>query len=534
MDVLQRLGLVGPKPFSTGASLRSVPQGVIPFKLGVIFTQRARIEVPVGRVIPTTLATNLTFVLSLCSHRVNNAFLFTVKSKKKRLQLGVQFVPGKIIVFVGHKCSVYFDYNVHDGHWHNLAIDIRGQTVTLFTSCGKQRLHADLPLKKDEALDPEGSFLLGKLNQHSVQFEGAFCQFDIYPSAKAAHNYCKYLKKQCRQADTYRPNLLPLVPLLPTDPRASERCPLQSDHFLLGLKNLTTVIPPSSFFKAVTPLKNKKLASASTTITPSKPAGKPPTTKAAKVTVTSSPVLPSPEVQLRAHTVHRASVVRPQTSAVVHRTTTTTVALVVSRSSSSVSSGNFHWPNKNDSSVSPSSTPDPILVVRKKVVQKTTKATLNPNQIKSSAVPSTMKPMVKKTQNLSISLHPVTVKQKPELITKGPVSKKTISLPALRQTYPTIVAVASTKPTLGAVYPVIRINVRDISLSTPAATEGYQLSGPIEPTLFPFVMGLPGPKGDPGPMVSPTFLTTRILAKRRSSPFQELCCLSVHFDSPQV
>uniref|UniRef100_A0A670JRV2 Thrombospondin-like N-terminal domain-containing protein n=1 Tax=Podarcis muralis TaxID=64176 RepID=A0A670JRV2_PODMU len=220
VDILQRLGLVGPR--LPGSSSRSVPQGFIPFKSGVIFTQRARIEVPVSRVIPAKLGTDLALVLSLCSHRVNSAFLFTVKSKKKKLQLGVQFIPGKVIVYVGHKRSVYFDYNIHDGQWHNLAINIQGQVVTLFTYCGKQSVHADLHHKKDEALDPEGSFLLGKLNQHSVQFEGALCQFDIYPSAKAAHNYCKYLKKQCRHADTYRPNLPPLVPLLPNDPRTPQ------------------------------------------------------------------------------------------------------------------------------------------------------------------------------------------------------------------------------------------------------------------------------------------------------------------------
>uniref|UniRef100_A0A8D2LSK6 Thrombospondin-like N-terminal domain-containing protein n=1 Tax=Varanus komodoensis TaxID=61221 RepID=A0A8D2LSK6_VARKO len=197
--------------------------------LGVILTQRARVEVPVREVLPAAFGTDVALVLSLCSHRVNSAFLFAVKSKRKRLQLGVQLIPGKVIVYVGHQRSVYFDYNVHDGRWHNLALDIRGQEVTLLTSCGKQRVRADLQHRKDKALDPGGSFLLGKLNQHSVQFEGALCQFDIYPSAKAAQNYCKYLKKQCRQADADRPQLPPLVPLLPKEPRASEMNALKQD-----------------------------------------------------------------------------------------------------------------------------------------------------------------------------------------------------------------------------------------------------------------------------------------------------------------
>uniref|UniRef100_A0A8C5J8V8 Thrombospondin-like N-terminal domain-containing protein n=1 Tax=Junco hyemalis TaxID=40217 RepID=A0A8C5J8V8_JUNHY len=168
VDVLQRLGLSGKRPSSGWSSSRAAPQGVIPFKSGVIFTQRARVEAPLSALLPAGSSSDLLLVLSLCSHRINNAFLFAVRSKKKKLQLGVQFVPGKIIVYVGHKRSVYFDYNVHDGRWHNMAINIRGQTVTLFTSCGKRRVHADLHFKKDEALDPQGSFLFGKISQHSV------------------------------------------------------------------------------------------------------------------------------------------------------------------------------------------------------------------------------------------------------------------------------------------------------------------------------------------------------------------------------
>lgn len=218
MDILQKLGLVGKKP-STGT--RFTPQGIIPFKSGVILTQRARIEVPVSSVVPGPLGTEFALILSVCSHRINNAFLFSVVTKRKRLQLGVQFIPGKIVVYVGQKNSVYFDYDVHNGQWHNLAFDVQPQRVTLYTSCGKTSVHANLHFKNEESLDPEGSFLLGKMSQNSVQFEGAICQFDIHPSAKAAHNYCKYIKKQCREADTYRPNLQPLLPLLQLDPNIS-------------------------------------------------------------------------------------------------------------------------------------------------------------------------------------------------------------------------------------------------------------------------------------------------------------------------
>lgn len=217
MDVLQRLGLVGKRPSGT----RSTPQGVIPFKSGVILTQRARIDVPVSSVVPASLGLAFSLILSVCSHRINNAFLFTVVTKRKRLQLGVQFIPGQILVYLGQKNTVNFDYDVHNGQWHNLALEIQAQRVTLYTSCGKTSVHANLHFKNEETLDPEGSFRLGKTSQNSVKFEGAICQFDIHPSAKAAHNYCKYIKKQCREADTYRPNLPPLLPLLPLDTNIS-------------------------------------------------------------------------------------------------------------------------------------------------------------------------------------------------------------------------------------------------------------------------------------------------------------------------
>lgn len=111
-----------------------------------------------------------------------------------------------------------FDYDVHDGRWHSMALDIQGQQIFFRTSCGRKIAHESLQSKRGEALDAEGSFLLGKMNHNSVSFEGAICQFDIYPSAKAAHNYCDYIKKHCREADTYRPVFPPLLPLFSTDP----------------------------------------------------------------------------------------------------------------------------------------------------------------------------------------------------------------------------------------------------------------------------------------------------------------------------
>jgi len=186
---------------------------------GVILTSRARIQAPLHTVIPASYsATNLSLILSLSVHRVNGAYLFSVLTKKRKVQLGVQFVEGRVVVRVGQRSSVHFDYDVHDGQWHSLALDIQGRHVSLYTSCGKGIARADLRLKKEEALDAEGLFLLGKMNHNSVAFEGAICQFDIYPSAKAAQNYCDYIKKQCREADTYRPVFPALLPLTSTDP----------------------------------------------------------------------------------------------------------------------------------------------------------------------------------------------------------------------------------------------------------------------------------------------------------------------------
>lgn len=219
VDVLQQLGLSGRSAGSSAnVGSRSMPNGVISSKRGVILTSRARVQVPVHAVIPATYApTNLSLVLSLSVHRINSAFLFSVLSRKKKVQLGVQFAPGEILVHVGQRSPVKFAYDVHDGQWHNLALDIQGRQVLLYTSCGKNSVHADLHVKKEEAFDANGTFLLGKANHNLVSFEGALCQFDIYPSAKAAQNYCDYIKKHCREADTYRPAFPALLPLFSTD-----------------------------------------------------------------------------------------------------------------------------------------------------------------------------------------------------------------------------------------------------------------------------------------------------------------------------
>uniref|UniRef100_A0A3Q2Y462 Fibrillar collagen NC1 domain-containing protein n=1 Tax=Hippocampus comes TaxID=109280 RepID=A0A3Q2Y462_HIPCM len=219
VDILQKLGLNGGDKPS-----RSVPAGVIPFKSGIILNQLAHIEGPLRSIWPTSVWTDAALVLSVRSHRVNSAFLFTLLSEKKKLLLGLQLVPGSLVLHTGPNSSVALPYEPHDGQWHQLAVGIKGQKVTLYASCGEQSVHVDFGWDNEEGLAPEheDSFLLGRSSQQAwAHFEGAICQFDLIPSAQAAHNYCKYIKKQCREADTYRPNLAPLLPVLPRQINAS-------------------------------------------------------------------------------------------------------------------------------------------------------------------------------------------------------------------------------------------------------------------------------------------------------------------------
>ncbi|NXS93200.1 CORA1 protein, partial [Jacana jacana] len=448
-------------------SSHTVPQGVIPFKSGVIFTQRAHVEAPVSTILPAGSSTDLFLVLSLCSHRINNAFLFAVKSKKKKLQLGVQFVPGNIIVYVGHKRSVYFDYNVHDGQWHNMAINIRGQTVTLFTSCGKRRIHADLHFKKDKALDPHGSFLFGKMNQHSVQFEGAICQFDIYPSAKAAHHFCKYLKKQCRQADTYRPNLPPLIPLLPRDPSASPSTPQRMEPSLQGLKNLTTAAPAVEFGRVTALLKTRGSGATTVSLVSSPPSLLRLTTKATKVTFT---VALSTETQPPTRSLPRGTMmtlrVRPTPSTRVEKTPLPTARK------------------------SPPTGQSPATASRKESKQQTKKKINQKPTVEPSEAPSTVKPMRRMADNTTSNVHLVTLKQTPQNPSNGPVPKKHVSSPT-RKVDPSNVPLVYTKPPLQSAQPSSRAKAQTFNLTTPAATDGFQIFDPLGPTPFPFLLGSP-------------------------------------------
>ncbi|MEE6494598.1 hypothetical protein FKM82_001804 [Ascaphus truei] len=204
VDVLQQLGLGG-KASAHSPTLTPavpVPRGVRLTQSGVALSRDAHIEYSIENSVLPRLGRSFTLLISLRSDRVNNAFLFSIRHKS-RLHFGVQLLPRKVVVYTGGKQSVFFDYSVQDGQWHNFAIDIGDKTVSLFAECGKKHFSKEAVFEVQTF--PSGGLLtLGRMNLHSVHFEGVICQLEIIPSAQASANYCKYVKKQCRHADTYR------------------------------------------------------------------------------------------------------------------------------------------------------------------------------------------------------------------------------------------------------------------------------------------------------------------------------------------
>ncbi len=440
VDVLQQLGLSGRRAGGSSFSgTRSIPNGVISFKSGVILTPRARIQVPLPTVLPATYSsTNLSLILSLSVHRINSAFLFSVLSKKRKLQLGVQFVPGKVLVHVGQKSSVSFDYDVHDGQWHSLALDIQGHQVFFHTSCGKRSVHADLHFKKEEALDAEGSFLLGKMNQNSVPFEGAICQFDIYPSAKAAQNYCDYIKKHCREADTYRPVFPALLPLFSTDPNitVTHKTPLSFTEISRKAQTPTLALTEESTRTTIIVPTDRSLMLNKTSVYQSMS-----TTEPAAVSV-SPTVLPGLESPFKFPT----------------QTATTSLRI----------------------SVTP---PNPNLTSHSSAGQITKQGDANSQKpVQSMDLPASTRPS-ETMPNLRTTA-----------FTQG--SSSNAYFPHKQQ----LTTIASKKPE-PKVTSLQDVTPTSLILVTPAATDGFQTFD-LEPTQFSLLAGPPGQKGEPGPPVS--------------------------------
>lgn len=143
-------------------------------------------------------------MVSLSSWRANNAFVFSVKDGRDRLRFGIQLLPRRVVVYTAEKAPVYFTYNWQDGHQHPFAVGVYAHSVSFYANCGAVQQRKQILGRSQTLWDSGGLFTLGRMNSKAAPFNGRMCQLDIYPSAQAAAHYCKYLKTQCRLADTYR------------------------------------------------------------------------------------------------------------------------------------------------------------------------------------------------------------------------------------------------------------------------------------------------------------------------------------------
>lgn len=207
VDLIHQLGLSGHRDIhssgtayltSLASSLSILPPGV-----GVILGRDALIEAPSLGLLPAGVEEEFSIIVSLSSWRANNAFLFSMRDGRDRLQFGLQLLPGKVVVYTGEKASVYFKYDVQDGQWHSFSVGVRPRSVSLYARCGDVQ-YSEETLTRSQTLGSEGHLSVGRMDSRAVQFEGALCQLDIYPSAQAAAHYCDYVKKQCRLSDTFR------------------------------------------------------------------------------------------------------------------------------------------------------------------------------------------------------------------------------------------------------------------------------------------------------------------------------------------
>ncbi|KAJ0019895.1 hypothetical protein NQD34_007464 [Periophthalmus magnuspinnatus] len=240
VDVLKQLGFCG--TWAGLVSSGSGSDGVAPCRCGVLLTAQTQVQAPLNAVIPAPFSLNsLSLVFTLSAHRIHSAFLFTVLSKERKMQFGVQLGPGGVSVHVGERSLVSFNYDVYDGQWHHLSVNIEGQLVSLLTPCGKKNMFLKLDSEIVEPMDPDGFFVLGDNNYSASPFEGAICQFDIYPSANATQN-SDYVNEQCRQADTFQPLFSPGLPL-DTDTNITEvLTELSRDYTFITQRSRTTAV----------------------------------------------------------------------------------------------------------------------------------------------------------------------------------------------------------------------------------------------------------------------------------------------------
>uniref|UniRef100_A0A4W5RSS9 Thrombospondin-like N-terminal domain-containing protein n=1 Tax=Hucho hucho TaxID=62062 RepID=A0A4W5RSS9_9TELE len=211
VDILHRLGLTGSRDTLSPGTSSSSPSSSLPSPsssppgAGVLLSPDAHIEAATGGLFPPELGEEFSVVVSLSSWRANNAFLFSVRDGKDKLQFGIQLLPRKVVVYIGEKASVYFTYNVHDRRQHSFAVSVRPRSVSFHADCGAvQQREQTLTRAQVLGSGSRGLLTLGRMKSKAAQFHGLICQLDIYPSAQAAAHYCHYLKKQCRLADTFR------------------------------------------------------------------------------------------------------------------------------------------------------------------------------------------------------------------------------------------------------------------------------------------------------------------------------------------
>lgn len=213
VDVLHHLGLTDKSTTvyhdERGRSLpkhTTVPPALNPpvSGYGVLLDSNSLYEAAAGSLFPPEISEEFSFVVSLSSWRANNAFLFSVKDGRDRLRFGIQLLPHRVVVYTAEKASIYFTYHWQDGRQHTFAIGVRAHSVSFYANCGTVQ-QREQTLGRSQILgDSGGLFTLGKMNSKAAAFNGRVCQLDFYPSAQAAAHYCKYLKKQCRLADTFR------------------------------------------------------------------------------------------------------------------------------------------------------------------------------------------------------------------------------------------------------------------------------------------------------------------------------------------
>ncbi|TRY90806.1 hypothetical protein DNTS_007045, partial [Danionella cerebrum] len=207
VDLIHLLDISGHRDtFTSGTAY--LPSGsqspsLLPPGVGVILGRDSLIEAPSVDVLPAGVEEECSIIISLSSWRANNAFLFSVRDARGRLQLGLQLLPGRVVVYTSEKAAVFFKHDVQDGRVHSFSVGIRPRSVSLFAACGSVQFIEET-LTRPQTWSKDGHVSIGRMDSRAVQFEGVLCQLDIYPSAQTAAQYCDFVKKQCRPSDTFR------------------------------------------------------------------------------------------------------------------------------------------------------------------------------------------------------------------------------------------------------------------------------------------------------------------------------------------